>query len=37
MRGRERDEVCYSESIPSNVLIGLFRRFTFTRLMTDYG
>ena len=33
MRGRERDEVCrYSERTPSSVLIGLFRRSTFTKL-----
>ena len=33
MRGRERDEVCpYSERTPSSVLIGSFRRSTFTKL-----
>jgi hypothetical protein len=39
MRGREREEVCYypAESTPSNVLIGSFRRFTFTELTTDPG
>ena len=38
MRGREREEVCwYSESTLSNVLIGSFRRFTFTKLTTGPG
>jgi hypothetical protein len=33
MRGRERDEVCfYSESTPSSMLIGSFRRSTFTKI-----